>query len=70
MFIRLLSLAALILASSLTLAGLRGHPRGATSSGSPSVTSAPELDPSAIGSGLTMLAGGAMLLAERRRASR
>jgi hypothetical protein len=31
--------------------------------------SAPELDPSALGSGLALLAGGMLLLAERRRGS-
>jgi hypothetical protein len=67
MLFRLLSLTALILASTVTVAKLRGQ-GGATlaTSGSPA-TSAPELDPSSLGSGLTLLAGGVMLLAERRR---
>jgi hypothetical protein len=67
MLFRFLSLTALILASSLTVAKIRGQ-GGETlpPSGSPAV-SAPELDPSSVGAGLTLLSGGMLLLAERRR---
>ena len=66
MLLRLLGLAALILTGGLTYANLHSHSGGATI-GAPSISSAPELDPSAAGAGLTLLAGGLTLLAERRR---
>jgi hypothetical protein len=69
MLIRILGIAALILASTITITSFH-HLQDKPSPGCPDPVSAPELNPSVLGSGLTLLTGGALLLAERRRARR
>jgi hypothetical protein len=67
MFRRIFGVSLLIAAFTFVAAGFAsafGFPGGGR--GFP----APELDPTAIGSGLALLAGGVLVLAERRRAGR
>jgi hypothetical protein len=70
MLMRILGIAALILASTITVTSFHHLQERQPSPGCPDPASAPELNPSVLGGGLTLLTGGALLLAERRRARR
>lgn len=66
MFRRILALLFLALALTFSIVGFaNAYPGGDHGWG----YSAPELDPTALGSGLALLAGGILLIAERRRAT-
>jgi hypothetical protein len=62
-------LSGLVLTTGLVVcvAGLANAQPISTTSKVPILTRAPELDPTALGGGITMLAGGLLMFGERRR---
>jgi hypothetical protein len=71
MAIRVLGIALFGCSLALTAIGMANATPSTVSTISPvAVPHVPELDPAAIGSGIALLAGGIMLLAERRRAAK